>query len=479
MAFYTAAQLYGTGSVGENLSGATTFTFVNSGYSSYFTLETNPNATGSFAGRPTCASGTWTVSASMFPLTGPYVTSVVVQPGSSSLVFNPASTVTGTDYHLRGTGTFTLQIGPSIPVTASSFVAFGSYSTVTTPPGGYFDTANFNVWYTASLSGTPSTFTLANSKLATGSAIATDGLGNWVVVGRASGSVATVSNISIYTGDGKAWTSVDQSAINGSIEYRSVAWGYNDASLSAKAWVVVGSGSIANSTTNYNNFSYINSTNYNGLRAVYNGKDGTGANLWLAVGDVITPGSNAVYGYYSLDATGGWQQAPTDIPSNDVDSMYSLAYDESVSLWVAGVKPKAGGAGNFLYTSTDPNGSGGGANWTGFGPNIFATACYTVISVGSGNWIVGGDKTGTSGCLFRFDGSTAQSLNVTLLDTCYSLAYDGTNIIAVGKKAATNGVIIYSNNGGSTWTQSTNTTSLWKDGFAVAAATGPNMYPPR
>jgi hypothetical protein len=159
--------------------------------------------------------------------------------------------------------------------------------------------------------------------------------------------------------------------------------------------------------------------------------------------------------------------------------MYSLAYDDSVTLWVAGVKPKAGGAGNFLYTCTDPNASAGGANWTPAGPNIFTTACYAVLSVGgSGTWIVGGDANG-QGCLFRFDGATALSLNVTLLDTCYSLAYDGTAIVAVGKKAATNGVVIYSTYGGGTWNQSTSTTPVWKDGFAVASATGPNMYPAR
>ena len=479
MAFYTAAQLYGTGSVGENLSGATTFTFVNSGYSSYFTLETNPNSTGSFAGRPTCASGSWTVSASMFPTTGAYVASVVVQPGSSSLIFTPPSTVTGTDYHLRGTGVFTLQIGASIPVTASSFVAFGSYSTVTTPPGGYFDTANYNVWYTASLSGTPSVFTLANSRLTTGSGVVSDGLGNWVMVGRASGSAATTSSYSIFNStDGKTWGPVDASKVSGSIEYRSVAWGYFDSTLSSKAWVAVGSGSIATSQNTNSNWMYQNLSTYNGFRAVYNGKDGSGNNLWLAVGDLIAPGPNAIYGYYVASATGSWQQAPTDISSGDVDSMYSLAYDDSVTLWVAGVKPKAGGAGNFLYTSTDPNGSAGGANWTPAGSSIFTTACYAVASLGGGTWIVGGDANG-QGCLFRFDGASAQSLNVTLLDTCYSLAYNGTAIVAVGKKAATNGVIIYSTNGGNSWTQSTNTTSLWKDGFAVASATGPNMYPAR
>lgn len=115
MAFYTAEQMYGNGILGENLSGATTFLFMNGGGSSYFTLETIPNATGSFAGRPTCASGSWTTSASMYSITGQYAASIVVQPGSSSLEFTPASVVLGTTYRLRGTGIFTLLISPSGP----------------------------------------------------------------------------------------------------------------------------------------------------------------------------------------------------------------------------------------------------------------------------------------------------------------------------------------------------------------------------
>ena len=79
MAFYTAAQMYGAGTLGEDLSGATTFTFTNSGSSSYFTLETIPNATGSFVGKPKCAEGNWVVSSSMGSVRSPYVSSVVVQ----------------------------------------------------------------------------------------------------------------------------------------------------------------------------------------------------------------------------------------------------------------------------------------------------------------------------------------------------------------------------------------------------------------
>jgi len=110
MASYTANQLGGTGSIGENLSGLKTFTFNNSGSSAYFTLETIPNSTGSFNGTPTNASGTWVVSASMGFVSSSYVASVVVQPGISILTFTPASSVTGNTYRLRGTGNYTLNI---------------------------------------------------------------------------------------------------------------------------------------------------------------------------------------------------------------------------------------------------------------------------------------------------------------------------------------------------------------------------------
>ena len=110
MATYTAAQLYGTGSIGENLSGLKTFTFTNPNDSSYFTLETIPNATGSYNGAPTNALGTWVVSASMGFVSSSYVASIVVQPGSSTFTFTPAASITGTTYYLRGTGNYSLTI---------------------------------------------------------------------------------------------------------------------------------------------------------------------------------------------------------------------------------------------------------------------------------------------------------------------------------------------------------------------------------
>jgi len=51
MATYTPAQLYGNGSQGEDISTSLTFTFNNPSGSSYFTIETVQDRTGSFAGK--------------------------------------------------------------------------------------------------------------------------------------------------------------------------------------------------------------------------------------------------------------------------------------------------------------------------------------------------------------------------------------------------------------------------------------------
>jgi len=111
MATYTAAQLYGTGSLGENLSGLKTFTFTNPSRSSYFVLETVRNNIGQYSSTsPTCALGSWVVSSSMGFVSSSYIASVVVRPGVSSLTFTPSSSVSGTSYYLRGTGAYSLTI---------------------------------------------------------------------------------------------------------------------------------------------------------------------------------------------------------------------------------------------------------------------------------------------------------------------------------------------------------------------------------
>lgn len=111
MASYTAAQLYGAGATGENLSGLKTFTFTNTGGSSYFTLETIRNNNGTFANvSQTCANGIWVAPASIGFTQTLYVASAIIQPGTTVITFTPSISITGTNYRLRGTGVFTLVI---------------------------------------------------------------------------------------------------------------------------------------------------------------------------------------------------------------------------------------------------------------------------------------------------------------------------------------------------------------------------------
>jgi hypothetical protein len=110
MASYTAAQLYGQGAIGENLSGVKTFTFANTGSSSYFVLETIADNNGTFTNRQACADGVWSAPASSGFIQSPFVASAVIQPGTTVITFTPSSAITGTNYRLRGTGVFTLVI---------------------------------------------------------------------------------------------------------------------------------------------------------------------------------------------------------------------------------------------------------------------------------------------------------------------------------------------------------------------------------
>jgi hypothetical protein len=113
MATYTAAQLYGAGVAGENLTinVQKTFTFTNTGNSSYFTLETVRDNNGTFNNVPqACANGTWSAPTSAGFIQTPFVASAVIQPGTTIITFTPAISVTGVNYKLRGTGTFSLII---------------------------------------------------------------------------------------------------------------------------------------------------------------------------------------------------------------------------------------------------------------------------------------------------------------------------------------------------------------------------------
>jgi hypothetical protein len=110
MASYTYQQLYGTGSIGENLSGLKTFTFTNPSGSSYFTIETITNSSFYTSNSPRNCEGTYSVSSSMGLVTSSYISSVVVQPGITSFTFTPTTPVVGTTYYLKGTGMYSLVI---------------------------------------------------------------------------------------------------------------------------------------------------------------------------------------------------------------------------------------------------------------------------------------------------------------------------------------------------------------------------------
>jgi hypothetical protein len=123
MGVYTYTELYGSGSIGENLTG-NTFQFDNPSGSSYFTMETIPASTGFYeASSPKNFIGDFANffhphedpinPGSMNPwglVTSSYIASVVVPPGQSVFDFYPDITVTGTTYRLKGTGMYSLTI---------------------------------------------------------------------------------------------------------------------------------------------------------------------------------------------------------------------------------------------------------------------------------------------------------------------------------------------------------------------------------
>ena len=97
-----------------------------------------------------------------------------------------------------------------------------------------------------------------------------------------------------------------------------------------------------------------------------------------------------------------------------------------------------------------------GITWTGVGfPLTFTTACNSVIWTGT-RWVAGGS--GNNIIATSSDGinwSTALGEGSLILSSCNSLSNIGTLVVAGGIDGS-GGVIAYSNNGGTTWTQTTN-----------------------
>lgn len=111
MSAYTYQQLYGSGSIGEDLVGLKTFTFENPSGSSYFMMETVRTSSGFYDTlSPKNFEGDYTTTSSMGLVTSSYIAGIVVQPGTSSFEFTPNTPVTGSTYYLRGTGMYSLTI---------------------------------------------------------------------------------------------------------------------------------------------------------------------------------------------------------------------------------------------------------------------------------------------------------------------------------------------------------------------------------
>ena len=113
MATYTAAQLYGTGSIGENFV-SKSFIFHNSdNYTNYFTLEAIATPNGFYNSESAIiSSGSFVISSSMIPgfITSSNIFSFIIPPGTSSFNFTSSVAMTGSTYRLRGTGNYSLTI---------------------------------------------------------------------------------------------------------------------------------------------------------------------------------------------------------------------------------------------------------------------------------------------------------------------------------------------------------------------------------
>jgi hypothetical protein len=116
MASYTSEQLYGKGVEIEAISktATKTFTLTNpASGSSYFTIETVKNYSGSYHGQSTNALGSYSSFSSISAdtlKTSSFIASVVVPEGGGSFTFSPTDNIAVSSSMLRATGGITLVI---------------------------------------------------------------------------------------------------------------------------------------------------------------------------------------------------------------------------------------------------------------------------------------------------------------------------------------------------------------------------------
>jgi len=95
---------------GSDISGETTFDFINPSGSAYFVLETITTSSIYDGASPKNFNGTFTSSSVSGIVSSPYQVGIVVPPGSSSFNFTPDNAVVGSTYIIRGTGMFSFSI---------------------------------------------------------------------------------------------------------------------------------------------------------------------------------------------------------------------------------------------------------------------------------------------------------------------------------------------------------------------------------
>jgi hypothetical protein len=221
------------------------------------------------------------------------------------------------------------------------------------------------------------------------------GAGTWV-----AGSNSTAF-IKYSTNNGVSWNNI---AANGGFTYSVNGVAYGKDGSGAGLWVAVGQGgnNIATSS-NGTSFTMINAYSIIGNCVAY-GKDDTGAGLW------VTGGSGMVY---SSNGSSSWTAVPSG-STGGLTQVNGVAYgvnDLGAGLWVA-----VGAGGNKIAYSSN------GSSWTsstvtnGFTTG-YGVACGT-DNTGKTLWVAvgaGGNKIATSPNGISWTGQTATAYNPTII----------------------------------------------------------------
>lgn len=183
---------------------------------------------------------------------------------------------------------------------------------------------------------------------------------------------------------------------------------------------------------------------------------------WSHVGTVDTP---FVGGYSTCIAytdnkiiVGGWGNDGTQYGlaySTDGTTWYPIYNDMNKDVYCIATNGTAWLAGGECNSNSDVFAySPDGTSWDTYGSS-FATQINTVLWVGD-KWLAGGNGNSTNNIFSSSNGTSWSEIAVGFTNKCTSMDYDGVGkIIAVGEntRASEQSPIIYSEDGGSNWTE--------------------------